>query len=124
MVSRKLWCPTIRSPEISRTWSDHGSQPPPGAGNVDDLQFDRFGLQRDSTGWTAKAGSTFAFSRKLTGEFAVGYLERTLAAQGQMLLADGRPEKAIPVLERACHLVRASDPTTQDSDNDGIGCEP
>jgi hypothetical protein len=41
-----------------------------------DLQFDRFGLQRDSTGWTAKAGSTFAFSRKLTGEIALGYLER------------------------------------------------
>jgi hypothetical protein len=41
-----------------------------------DLQFDRFGLERDSSGWTAKAGSTFAFSRMLTGEIALGYIER------------------------------------------------
>lgn len=41
-----------------------------------DLQFDRFGLQRDSTGWIAKAGSTFQFSRKLTGEVALGWIER------------------------------------------------
>jgi hypothetical protein len=41
-----------------------------------DLQFDRFGIERDSTGWTAKAGSTFEFSRKLTGEIALGYIER------------------------------------------------
>src|SRR5207247_3131041 len=39
-----------------------------------DVQFDRFGIQRDSTGWSVKAGSTFAFSRKLTGEIALGYL--------------------------------------------------
>jgi hypothetical protein len=43
---------------------------------VHDLQFDRFGVQRDSTGWTAKVGSTFQYSRKLTGEIAVGWLER------------------------------------------------
>jgi hypothetical protein len=41
-----------------------------------DVQFDRFGLQRDSTGWIAKAGSTFQFSRKLTGEVALGWIER------------------------------------------------
>jgi hypothetical protein len=41
-----------------------------------DLQVDRFGLDRDSTGWTAKAGSTFSFHRLLTGEFALGYIER------------------------------------------------
>jgi hypothetical protein len=41
-----------------------------------DLQFDKFGLQRDSTGWIVKAGSTFAFYRMLTGEIAVGYLQR------------------------------------------------
>jgi hypothetical protein len=44
-----------------------------------DLQFDRAGLQRDSTGWTAKAGSTFWFSRKLTGEIALGWIERKYA---------------------------------------------
>jgi hypothetical protein len=43
---------------------------------IHDIQIDRFGMDRDSTGWTAKAGSTFAFSRKLTGEIALGYLER------------------------------------------------
>ncbi len=41
-----------------------------------DLQFDRFGVQRDSTGWYVKGGSSFAFARMLTGEFSVGYLER------------------------------------------------
>ena len=41
-----------------------------------DIQFDRFGLQRDSTGWSVKGGTTFEFSRKLIGEVAVGYLER------------------------------------------------
>jgi hypothetical protein len=41
-----------------------------------DEQFDRFGIERDSTGWTLKAGSSFSFARALTGEFAVGYLER------------------------------------------------
>ena len=39
-------------------------------------QFDRFGLQRNSNGWIAKGGSTFEFSRKLTGEVAVGWIER------------------------------------------------
>jgi hypothetical protein len=43
---------------------------------VHDLQIDRFGTQRDSTGWTAKAGSTFEFSRLLTGEVAVGWIQR------------------------------------------------
>ncbi|TMJ06043.1 MAG: hypothetical protein E6G97_01805 [Alphaproteobacteria bacterium] len=43
---------------------------------IHDQQIDRFGLQRDSTGWSVKGGSTFAFWRILTGEIAVGYLER------------------------------------------------
>lgn len=43
---------------------------------IHDLQFDRAGLQRDSTGWTVRAGSSFAFWRMLTGEIAIGYLER------------------------------------------------
>jgi len=41
-----------------------------------DIQVDRFGLQRDSVGWSVKGGTTFEFTRKLTGEVAVGYLER------------------------------------------------
>ena len=31
-VSRKLWWPTILSPETSSTWIDHGAQPPSGSG--------------------------------------------------------------------------------------------
>jgi hypothetical protein len=44
-----------------------------------DLQLDRAGVQRDSTGWIAKAGSTFEFSRKLTGEVALGWIQRKYA---------------------------------------------
>jgi len=43
---------------------------------VHDVQIDRFGMQRDSTGWTVKVGSTFSLYRMLTGEIAVGYIER------------------------------------------------
>jgi hypothetical protein len=43
---------------------------------VHDLAVDKFGIQRDSNGWYAKAGTTFEFSRKLTGEIAIGWLER------------------------------------------------
>ena len=41
-----------------------------------DLQFDRSGVQRDSTGWIAKGGSTVQLSRLLTGELAVGWIQR------------------------------------------------
>jgi len=41
-----------------------------------DLKIDAGGLERDSNGWNVKAGSTFAFYRLLTGEIAVGYLQR------------------------------------------------
>ncbi len=44
---------------------------------VHDLQFDRNGFQRDSTGGYAKAGSSFEFSRLLIGEIAAGWAERT-----------------------------------------------
>ena len=42
-----------------------------------DTAFDRSGYQRDSKGGYVKAGSTFEFSRLLTGEAAVGYSMRT-----------------------------------------------
>jgi hypothetical protein len=41
-----------------------------------DLAFDRNGEQRDSNGVYAKVGTTFEFTRKLTGEVAFGYLTR------------------------------------------------
>ena len=43
---------------------------------VHDLAFDRSGFQRDSTGGYAKAGTSFEFTRLLTGEIAVGYAAR------------------------------------------------
>lgn len=43
---------------------------------VHDQQFDRSGFQRDSTGGYAKAGTSFEFTRLLTGEIAVGYAAR------------------------------------------------
>jgi hypothetical protein len=42
-----------------------------------DLLLDRFGLQRDSVGWTVKGGSTFEFSRKLIGEASIGWINRS-----------------------------------------------
>ena len=43
---------------------------------IHDIQVDRFGVERDSTGWSVKAGSSFAFARMLTGELSLGYLQR------------------------------------------------
>ena len=44
---------------------------------VYDQQFDSGGQQRNSHGTSVKAGSSFEITRTLTGEFAVGYLDRT-----------------------------------------------
>jgi hypothetical protein len=41
-----------------------------------DLEFDRFGLRRDSDGWFVKGGSTFDVSRMLTGEASIGWINR------------------------------------------------
>jgi hypothetical protein len=43
---------------------------------VHDLEFDRYGYQRDSDGGYAKAGTSFEFSRLLTGEIAAGWAAR------------------------------------------------
>lgn len=48
-----------------------------GDDRVHDLAVDRSGFQRDSTGGYAKAGTSFEFSRLLTGEVAVGWTERS-----------------------------------------------
>ena len=47
-----------------------------GDSRVHDLQFDRNGYDRDSSGGSATAGSSFEFSRLLTGELAAGYALR------------------------------------------------
>ena len=41
-----------------------------------DLQFDSSGLQRSSNGWFVKGGSAFEFSRMLTGEASIGWINR------------------------------------------------
>jgi len=43
---------------------------------IHDLQFDRSGLQRDSTGTTAKVGAAVDMFGSLTGEMAGGYVDR------------------------------------------------
>ena len=43
---------------------------------IHDEEFDRNGLQRDSTGTSVKVGSVVDLFGTLTGEMAIGYLER------------------------------------------------
>jgi hypothetical protein len=47
-----------------------------GDSRVHDLRFDRNDFQRDSSGGYAKAGTTFEFTRLLTGDISVGYAMR------------------------------------------------
>lgn len=47
-----------------------------GDSRVHDLRLDRNGFARDSSGGYVKAGSSFEFSRLLTGDIAVGWAER------------------------------------------------
>ena len=47
-----------------------------GDSRVHDVKLDRSGYARDSTGGYFKAGTSFEFSRLLTGEIAVGYAAR------------------------------------------------
>ena len=47
-----------------------------GDSRIHDLRFDRSNYQRDSSGGYAKAGTSFEFSRLLTGDIAVGYALR------------------------------------------------
>jgi hypothetical protein len=44
---------------------------------VHDLQFDSSGFQRDSNGGYAKVGTSFEFTRLLTGEISIGYAARS-----------------------------------------------
>jgi hypothetical protein len=47
-----------------------------GDSRVHDVQIDRNGFQRDSSGGYVKAGTSFEFSRLLTGEISLGYAAR------------------------------------------------
>ena len=53
-----------------------------GDSRVHDAKFDRNGFQRDSSGGYAKAGTSFEFSRLLTGEISVGYAARDYVDTG------------------------------------------
>jgi hypothetical protein len=44
---------------------------------IRDQEVDAFGLRRSSDGVTGRVGTTFEFSRKLTGEVSIGYLNRS-----------------------------------------------
>ncbi len=46
---------------------------------VHDTRLDRNGFQRDSSGGYAKAGTSFEFTRLLTGEISIGYAARSYA---------------------------------------------
>ena len=46
---------------------------------VHDTRLDRSGFQRDSNGGYAKAGTSFEFTRLLTGEASIGYAARSYA---------------------------------------------
>jgi hypothetical protein len=48
-----------------------------GDSRVHDTRFDRNGFRRDSSGGYLKAGTTFEFTRLLTGEASIGYAQRT-----------------------------------------------
>jgi hypothetical protein len=48
-----------------------------GDSRVHDTQVDRNGYARDSDGGYVKAGTTFEFTRLLTGEASIGYAQRT-----------------------------------------------
>jgi len=47
-----------------------------GDSRVHDLQFDRNGYQRDSSGGYVRAGTSLEFTRLLTGEISLGYAAR------------------------------------------------
>jgi hypothetical protein len=53
-----------------------------GDSRVHDVTFDRAGFQRDSSGGYAKGGTSFEFSRLLTGEIAAGYALRNYVDPG------------------------------------------
>ena len=53
-----------------------------GDSRVHDLRYDRNGFQRDSSGGYVKAGTSFEFSRLLTGEISVGYAARDYVDPG------------------------------------------
>jgi hypothetical protein len=88
-----------------------------GDSRVHDLQFDRNGFQRDSSGGYAKAGTTFEFSRLLTGEISIGYAARNYVdprldrLQG-LLVASSLTWTATPLTTARFYSTTSIDETT------------
>jgi hypothetical protein len=88
-----------------------------GDSRVHDLQFDRNGFQRDSSGGYAKAGTTFEFSRLLTGEISIGYAARSYVdprldrLQG-LLVASSLTWTATPLTTARFYSTTSIDETT------------
>jgi hypothetical protein len=79
-----------------------------------DVIPDRFGYFRDSNGVSAKAGSTFEFSRKLTGEIAAGYLTRSYADPRLVRLSGVLVDASLIWTATALTTVRLTARTTAD----------
>jgi len=82
-----------------------------------DLQFDRFGYQRDSSGGYAKAGTSFEFSRLLTGEISAGwaardYVDPRLDRLQGLLVASSLTWTATPLTTAKFYSTTSIDETT------------
>jgi hypothetical protein len=88
-----------------------------GDSRTHDLQFDRFGYQRDSSGGYAKGGTSFEFSRLLTGEISVGwaardYVDPRLDRLQGLLVASSLTWTATPLTTARFYSTTSIDETT------------
>jgi hypothetical protein len=84
---------------------------------VHDVRLDRAGLQRDSSGGYARGGTSFEFSRLLTGEISIGYAARNYVdprlnrLQG-LLVASSLTWTATPLTTAKFYSTTSIDETT------------
>jgi len=88
-----------------------------GDSRVHDVQFDRSGFQRDSSGGYARAGTSFEFSRLLTGEISLGYAARNyvdprLSRLQGMLVGSSLVWTATPLTTAKFYSTTSIDETT------------
>ncbi len=81
---------------------------------VHDLPVDAFGLRRDSDGWYGKVGTTFEYSQKLIGEFAVGYVSREYQDPSLQALGGVTFDGSLTWLASALTTVKLSAKTSVD----------
>jgi hypothetical protein len=88
-----------------------------GDSRVHDVRFDRAGFQRDSSGGYVRAGTSFEFSRLLTGELSLGYAARNYVdprlnpLQG-LLVASSLTWTATPLTTAKYYSTTSIDETT------------